>query len=523
VDDPIIEDKVHYSVLGVYRDKDGLIYNVATGEEADFEELSYARGSLRFELSPALAATLQGSFESREGGVGYFNNIPSGDVNDTSPPVSTGSEGFAERELTDLSANLSWETVLGELSATTAYSEVSDRFFQDIDFEAVAAIDADQSVDVESISQEIRLTSQSSSSLRWLIGAYFADIDQDVSTFLLINPCFLINPLSCPTGPVPRDGAIVSPFGVNENNNRTYAAFGQINYDLSSDLELTLGLRYDRDRRTQFSVTETRQRRKTFDALQPKLSLAYRWHDDVMTYVTASKGFRSGAFNGTDYITRMYDAESLWNYEIGAKSELFDNRLRLNMAAFYMDYEDRQEYVIQPGTGAQTLFNIPKSRIYGFEAEGVARVGDGLSIDVGLGILETEVRKGSQTIIDTFGTDFVGNELPNVPTLTANAGVQYTYFLKSGVLFTGRAEWGLKQGLRWSLGNMNDKQDDVQLVNLRGSITLQKVEFTAYARNLLDEEYYAEVAIPGFGSINPIPGGFRAQPRQIGVEVTYRF
>jgi iron complex outermembrane receptor protein len=520
---PMVEDKVHYSLLGVYRDKGGLIDNVVTGDKADFEELSYIRAGLYFELSPVLTGSLQGSFENREGGVAYFNNIPSGDVNDTTPRVSTGSEGFAKRELADISAHLAWETGLGELSATTAFSEVSDRFFQDIDFEAVAAIDGDQSVDVESISQELRLTSSSSSSLRWLLGAYFADIDQDVSTFLLINPCFLIDPISCPAGPVPRDSAIVSPFGVNENNNRTYAAFGQINYDLRTDLELTLGLRYDRDRRSQFSVTEGRQRRKTFDSVQPKLSLAYRWHEDVMTYVTASKGFRSGAFNGTDYITRMYDAESLWNYEIGAKSEFFDNRLRLNMAAFYMDYEDRQEYVIQPGTGAQALFNIPKSRIYGFEAEGFARLGDSLAIDVGLGILETEVRRGSQTIIESFGTDFVGNELPNVPTLTANAGLQYTHFLTSGGSFTARAEWGIKQGLRWSLGNMNDRQDDVQLVNVRGSLTFQNVEFTAYARNLLDEEYYAEVAIPGFGSINPIPGGFRAQPRQVGAEVTYRF
>ncbi|MFO7552450.1 MAG: TonB-dependent receptor [Haliea sp.] len=523
VSGPVTEDRVFYSLLGVYRDKGGLIDNVVTGDKADFEEMAFVRGSLRFVLSPDATINLRGSHEYRDGGVGYFNNIPSGDVNDTSQPVSTGSEGVGTRKLTDISAQLAWETGLGELSATTAYSKVSDRFFQDIDFEAIAAIDADQLVDVESVSQEIRLTSSSDTALRWLVGGYFADIDQEVSTFLLINTCYLIDPFSCPQGPVPRDSAIVSPFGVNDNNNRTFAFFGQLNYDLREDLELTLGVRYDRDRRSQFSITEDLARRETFDSVQPKVSLAYRWKEDVMTYVTASKGFRSGAFNGTDYVTRMYDAESLWNFETGAKTDLFERRLRLNIAAFYMDYKDRQEYVLQPGTGAQALFNIPESRIVGFEAEAVARLNDSLDINLGLGVLDAEVRRGSRTITDSFGTDFVGNRLPNVPTLTANAGLHYSINLGPDLTFTGRADWALKRGLRWSLGNLGDRQDDVHLVSIRGSLHLHNLQVTAYAENLLDEDYYAEIAMPGFGSINPTPGGFRAEPRQMGVEVTFSF
>src|SRR3546814_20524772 len=75
---------------------------------------------------------------------------------------------------------------------------------------------------------------------------------------------------------------------------------------------------------------------------------------DNLLFATISRGFRSGAFNGTDYVTRLYDAETLWNYEVGGKFTALDRRLRLNPGVFYMDYSDRQEYVLQPGTGAQT-------------------------------------------------------------------------------------------------------------------------------------------------------------------------
>src|SRR3546814_15692638 len=84
-------------------------------------------------------------------------------------------------------------------------------------------------------------------------------------------------------------------------------------------------------------------------------------------FATISRGFRSGAFNGTDYVTRLYDAETLWNYEVGGKFTALDRRLRLNPGVFYMDYSDRQEYVMQPGTGATTFLNIPRSRPWGAE------------------------------------------------------------------------------------------------------------------------------------------------------------
>src|SRR3546814_19230085 len=79
---------------------------------------------------------------------------------------------------------------------------------------------------------------------------------------------------------------------------------------------------------------------------------------DNLLFATISRGFRSGAFNGTDYVTRLYDAEPLWNYEVGGKFTALDRPPRLNPGVFYMDYSDRQEYVLTPGTSTQPFFNI---------------------------------------------------------------------------------------------------------------------------------------------------------------------
>lgn len=515
--------RARLGLLGVYRETEGLIDNVFLNREVDFEELSYGRAQLELSLTDTMTLDLRLSREEREGGVAWFSNFPDQNVNNEDVSIRSGTRGTGSRELTDASATLRWELPALSLSATGAYSKLADDFFQDIDLEPPAFMDGDQFVDGESRSLEIRLAGPDGRRLTWLAGTYLSDVDQDVTTLVLINPCLFVNPFACGLGPVDRATAITMPFGINRNNNRTYAFFGQLGYELRSGLDLTLGLRYDSDRRRQFSLVEHVMRAETFDELQPKLSLAYRWNDSWMTYVTGSKGFRSGAFNGTDYITRLYDAESLWNWEIGAKGDLLGRRLRLNAALFYMDQENRQEYVIQPGTGAQTIFNIPESHVAGLDLEATALLSDSLDASFGIGWISTEVDASSVVIEQTFGADFVGNELPGVPHFTANAGLQHTRSLDSGSAIKTRLDWSLKRGVHWSLGNAGDEQDAVQLVNVRISAERGPFAVTAYADNLLDEEYYAEVAMPGFGAINPVPGGFRAKPRQVGVQVGWTF
>lgn len=520
---PLLSDRVHFSLDALYKDSGGLIENVFLHQKADSEIVRYGRARVTADPTDFMFIDARGSYENRAGGVGYFVNIPSGNPNDTTPQAMSGSPGLGSRGLGDGSLLVRFRLPGVDFTTIGSYSTVADHFYQDIDYAPLALIDAYQYVDERSHTVEARVASNSNGAVKWLVGFYSADIEQDVTTLLYISPCLFSNPLSCPVGPVNPATAIISPFGINQNHNRTYAGFSQVDWAATDRFAVTLGFRYDTDQRRQLSLTDGVAREETFTAPQPKVSLRYHWSDNLMTYATASRGFRSGAFNGTDYITRMYDAETLWNYELGEKSEFLDRRLRLNAAVFYMDYHNQQQYVLQPGTGSQTLFNVPKSRIAGAEIESQIVMGSGFSGSLAVGWLDTKVLESSPEIEAAFGgPTFIGNHLPLVPSFSANLGLQYTVPFPIGTLAL-HADYSIKQGLHWSLGNVNDTQDAVQLVDARIALTMDRLELSAFGSNLLNHHYYEEVAIPGFGAINPFPGAFPAKPRQVGVNLRYRF
>src|SRR3546814_16651440 len=110
----------------------------------------------------------------------------------------------------------------------------SDVCSSDLDFGSSARIDATQAVRVESLSQELRIASSGERAFRWLAGANYADIDQDVTTLLYLSPCLSAPP--CAPGPVDQATAIVSQFGITQNHNQTYALFGQLDYDVPPPL-----------------------------------------------------------------------------------------------------------------------------------------------------------------------------------------------------------------------------------------------------------------------------------------------
>jgi iron complex outermembrane receptor protein len=101
------------------------------------------------------------------------------------------------------------------------------------------------------------------------------------------------------------------------------------------------------------------------------------------------------------------------------------------MAAFYYDYRNQQFINVDPTTAAQTLLNIPKSRIYGAEAELTVRPTDTFTFHGGLGLLSTKIIRG-----DVSGTDVPGRRLSNAPSLTFNAGIDFTVFKNDALTFS---------------------------------------------------------------------------------------
>lgn len=200
-------------------------------------------------------------------------------------------------------------------------------------------------------------------------------------------------------------------FGLRQKTDNL-AAFGNLTYQLTDALTLDLGGRYTWERK---NLDESAIRifsgaplvagiprfrlKDSWSNFSPKVTASYGLATDILGYVTVSRGFRSGGFNGRPTAPEeigSYDPEKLTSYEAGLKTQLFDRRVRLNTSFYYNLYDDQQ--VLTSFLGANGLIvarteNAGKSRMWGFEVEASARVNDMLTIDGSVGHIDARYRR----------------------------------------------------------------------------------------------------------------------------------
>ncbi|GAA4100119.1 TonB-dependent receptor [Zhongshania borealis] len=300
------------------------------------------------------------------------------------------------------------------------------------------------------------------------------------------------------------------------------------------DVLLTTQTGYTHGPYTQDSVTPLEANEREWTG---KIGLDYRFSDDLMVYGAYSRGFRAGSFNaGVYYEEREFDdayaaPEFLDAYEIGMKSDLFDQRVRINAAAFYYDYTN-QQFINVVGV-SNFLENAGGSKIYGVESEMAFAVTKDLTVQVGLGLLTSEYTELVLANVETINNDddvvdLAGNELISAPKISANVSIDYT-ILETDNGYLSMNLNGNYQDEQW-YSAYNDKngyehirQDAYALINGRlswysddGSLTV-----ALWGKNLTETEYdgYAINLQAAFGFDYYQQGS----PRTYGLEVTYRY
>ncbi len=244
-----------------------------------------------------------------------------------------------------------------------------------------------------------------------------------------------------PTDPVVTPGNYGFARAHNITNTDAYAIFGEATYALSDRLSLTGGLRWTNEEK-EFTFDNkvlnlagqvtgqsiAGQADKIFSAVTPKLSAQFQWTPDVLQYVTYARGFKSGGFDNRatrlDLATRPFAPEKVDTYETGLKTQLFDNRARVNLAVFYNDYKDLQVSYSDPAyPGNSVRGNAGKAHTYGVELESDVRATERLSLQASVGYLFA--------VYDTYknagglGVDADGHRLLNSPRWSVSAGVTY--------------------------------------------------------------------------------------------------
>jgi outer membrane receptor protein involved in Fe transport len=326
-----------------------------------------------------------------------------------------------------------------------------------------------------------------------------------------------------------------------ESVTRELAAFGELSYAFTDRLSGTVGARWF-DNRVDTTLdqsgiilsTESLRGRQRETQVNPKLSLSYTLPSGDLLYASASEGFRVGGVNtfseslcagdlsgvGLDVEgARSFDSDSLRSYEVGAKTERFDRRLKLNGSAFYIRWRDVQQTVPLVNCGFAVTVNAGEARSMGAELDASMDVNDDWSVGAAVGYTDAEIRDpGGVATLER------GARLAQVPEWTGSAYLEHRFnwqgrpgFLRADYTYTGA-----------SLSPNNSPLDprerpSYSIVNARAGLAFGTWEASVYATNLLDER--ANLSdIPSMAL--ELPGRPRImtnRSRTIGIDARVRF
>ncbi len=541
VSGPLIKDKLFARISGSHKSHNGHLQNVFLNQAADYYQDQSGRVRLIFKPTENFRADFRIGYGETSGGALYFvrnNRDINGNYNfgltspntshpdDIGPPIESNNRGEGLRKIFTASLKLDWDFDLGTLTSVSAYDWVNEWTKAD-NSPYTRTLGTTQAAerDIKSKSQELRFTSNGEQRFRYIFGAYYLRTDryinrntgQDLGQGILLG-------INGPTSQNPTLTAFQ-----DENDQKAYAFFGQFNFDITDQLELSAAIRYDKDKRKQtdvappaFSTTSGLSRERTFDSFQPKVTLRYSINDSSSVYASYAKGFRSGGFNQNGVRARAlltdpntlvqddYKQEDSTGYEIGWKSQFFDRMVTINGAFFYTEFENEQFFSFIPSAAAQIVTNIDKVDLKGFEIELHARPMQGLEIFGGIGYTNSKIKAYSASPAT------VGNKAPYVPKLGLNAGIQYTQPLTDSLQSRFRVDWQQMGRQYWDVAN-NGARSTVDLTEIRIGLgdTDGVWEVAGWMKNVFDKRYNAEFVAGGFA--------FPAEPRTYGVDVTYSF
>ncbi len=480
---PLVGDQLTFRISGLYDKSDGYTLNRLTGNKGNDADRKAVRGALQFKPDDKLTIDFTASYSHSNGGsiLTYNRSL----VAQTAEAASTATPDptygyifckptyYTSGQCTNVAgyANTSTDKYAGDyrfegkdlvklFGATTAvtydfgpvtfysitgYQNAKRDDVEETDANPVSIFDARYVAEQSTTSQEFRLQSNGKTALRWVAGVYGARDILDNDSHYNVLEVMRVPTADNPTGMDPANSVGVFGWPLHQKSS-SYAAFGQVDYDLTPQLTVTGGLRWSQDKKTFHYVSDvdyglltlfTYDNSKTFSSLSGRIGLRYAINDDANVYATFNRGTKSGGFfSGQTTDPRdlgPYKDETVNAYEVGAKSEFFDRRLRVNVSAFYYDYKDLQVYTVvqRDGLPVQLFTNASAARIYGGEAEIEARPMRGLSLTLGASLLSAKYKD-----FVSEGNDYSGNTLPSAPKASLNGAARYEHPLASGTLIS---------------------------------------------------------------------------------------
>lgn len=429
-----------------------------------------------------------------------------------------------------LFANSSW--VRFERRSLADYSQFASNLIAGISGAAVPlpwTLHSDS--DSKQFTQEIRLQSTGNAALNWILGVFYLEQESNFSQTLFDQSC-----PTCLPGLLTGDNFALRVIGTDFFSEKQRAIFGEVTYDLSPQWSVGVSARYFDGEIVNVtpafagflgggvSGEVTRQSGEEFN---PAAHVRFRPTENVTLYLQAARGFRTGQANpplptncaaeaeqlGFGELT---DADTLWNYELGAKTVLADGRVNLNAAIYHADWKGVQlSSAFQCGFSG--YINGGDATARGVEVELAAQLARHWRLNLTAAYNRNEFDK----VVPQTG--FVkGERLPGSAEKNMSAGLQYDFslgtqwsgFTRADYVYTGDVL--LKFGAGANTTPVT--QDAYGVGNLRLALQRDNLSIELFGRNITDERGIASTSVPAVGSNQII-----IRPREIGIEARYSF
>lgn len=563
---PILKDGIALRAVGFYRRQDGYIDNIQLGID-NINVLKSYGGRFLLRLQPNSRWTVDlATYLNRTRSdtnawdlqAGKYNSLAmtrqpiTDDVNlysatsayDLDFATLTGSASYMKRNMasmSDVSRFMQFRRTPGSCAALAnggnACSPTQlDDYYDLVDYQSYSVLHPQQ--ELNAWTAELRLSSNGDHFLNWTVGGFYSDRNVKV-----LNPQENTDPVT---------GVLVEPVQTTTSRHiddtlKQVAAFGELSVDLTPRFNLTAGGRYFKYDKTIYGETTvpsimvgarlTPLTRVAFseDGWVFKFNGSYRITDDIMFYAEAAQGFRPGGANqvlGLAETFTGYRSDSLWNYEAGLKTTLFDRRMMLNVDAFQINWSNMQVTQLTPNGAFAYIGNAGRAKVKGIELETSIRVLDGFNVTGNFSYLDAKLTEDQNTgVAATSGVR--GDRIPNVPKYLGGGAAQYGWRLSDALSGFARVDFNYVGG-SWTEFRTDylyaRHVDSYTLVNARIGVEDPDRRWGLYlfATNLLNATAITNASASSIstGGNIALPGRtlvYSATPRTIGVNLRGNF
>lgn len=546
------------NIAGAVTHADGFVYNTTLDTDQMRTTTYTGRSTLRWVPTDTLEATLSGDYTRIDGHeLGFGVPITGNSYSVTDNRPSTNVRRIAGGALT-IKADLG----AVQLTSQTAYRSARGRAFWDADGTASKVDVANTTFPLwttpedgfdsrktrqNNLSQELRLASTAPGPIHWLGGVYLFRENNDVDRLGRYT-----SGLAAPGGPDTLfDGSRSGAEGVFiEQRKDGYSIFGQLTYDLSDAFQIEGGLRYASETARANSLVNflvplsqttaginyfvfalDLDGRRKFTGWLPSASARYKFSDTLTSYVTYSKGQKSGGFQKFPANTldaRGFGAETSDNLEAGIK--FADRGVSFSAAAYHIWLGDQQvstTVLVDTGNSTKTpvggVQNAASSTVTGVEGEFAAKVGAGFFV------------QGSGSYNKTKYTDYVDAQglqrrgsayesFPYVPAWTASATIGKNTDIGSDARLDTRLSWNYIGHYYVGDGGVFTPFSQIpsySLFNARASLTKGQWSATLFLDNIFDKYALTQIL-----ATSADPGQLRGTPvapRRFGGQIKLSF